>query len=131
MLAIPDHLLKKEGPLSPEEYELVTSHTLIGDRLCANLRSLASVRPIVRHHHEKCDGSGYPDALRGDAIPLLAQILGIVDLYDAVTTRRPYQDAKPSEMAFGILRTQADRGWRRHDLVEEFTSMMRNAPFAA
>jgi putative two-component system response regulator len=131
MLAIPDHLLKKEGPLSAEEYELVTSHTVIGDRLCANLRSLASVRPIVRHHHEKCDGSGYPDRLRGDAIPLLAQILGIVDLYDAVTTRRPYQDAKPSDVAFNILRTQAERGWRRHDLVEEFTSMMRNAPFAA
>ena len=60
MLAIPDDVLRKEGPLSGEEYEVVTSHTVIGDRLCANLRSLNSVRPIVRHHHEKCDGSGYP-----------------------------------------------------------------------
>ena len=130
MLAIPDDVLRKEGPLSGEEYEVVTSHTVIGDRLCANLRSLNSVRPIVRHHHEKCDGSGYPDSLRGDAIPLLAQIMGIVDAYDAITTRRPYHEAQPSESAFGILSAQVERGWRRRDLVEEFTSMMRNAPFA-
>jgi putative two-component system response regulator len=130
MLAIPDYVLRKEGPLSDEEYRVVTSHTVIGDGLCANLRSLTSVRPIVRHHHEKCDGSGYPDGLRGDAIPVLAQIMGIVDAYDAITTRRPYHDAQPSESAFAILASQVERGWRRRDLVDEFTSMMRSAPFA-
>jgi response regulator RpfG family c-di-GMP phosphodiesterase len=83
----------------------------------------------VRHHHEKCDGSGYPDSLRGDAIPLLAQIMGIVDAYDAITTRRPYHDAQPSDSACSILRAQVEQGWRRRDLVEEFTSMMRQAPF--
>ena len=70
-------------------------HTVIGDRLCGELRSLRQVRPIVRHHHERLDGSGYPDGLRGDAIPLLAQIIGIVDVFDALTTERPYKRRCP------------------------------------
>jgi putative two-component system response regulator len=131
MLAIPDGVLKKETQLSPEEYELIKSHTVIGDTMCGNLRSLSSVRPIVRHHHEKLDGSGYPDGLTGDGIPLLAQIMGIVDLYDAVTTSRPYQDAKPTEAAVDILRRQVECGWRRQDLAEEFIAMVRGATFVA
>jgi putative two-component system response regulator len=127
MLAIPDDVLKKQAALNQDEYALVKSHTVIGDGLCTNLRSLAAVRPIVRHHHEKYDGSGYPDALRGDDIPLLAQIMGIVDLYDAVTTARPYQDAQQSDAAVEILRRQVAHGWRRHDLVEEFVAMTRGA----
>ena len=91
MLAIPDSLLRKTGPLDPDEFELMKSHTTVGDSLCGNLRSLDSVRPIIRHHHERYDGSGYPDGLAGDEIPLVAQIMGVVDVYDAVTTRRPYQ----------------------------------------
>jgi len=130
MLAIPDPVLKKEERLSPEEYELIKSHTLIGDSLCEKLRSLSSVRPIVRHHHERFDGSGYPDGLQGDDIPLLAQIVGIIDVYDAVTTRRSYQQAKPTDAAVEILRRQAGQGWRRHDLVEEFVGMIRSGGFA-
>ena len=91
MLAIPDPVLRKSGPLEPEEYDLIKSHTLIGDSLCSNLRSLQAVRPIVRHHHERLDGSGYPDGLKGDAVPVLAQIMGITDVFDALTTNRPYQ----------------------------------------
>jgi putative two-component system response regulator len=130
MLAIPDPVLKKEGKLSPEEYELVKSHTVIGDSLCGKLRSLSSVRPIVRHHHERFNGSGYPDRLQGDEIPLLAQIVGIIDVYDAVTTRRSYQQAKPTDAAVEILRRQVEHGWRRHDLVEEFAAMIRGGGFA-
>lgn len=130
MLAIPDPLLRKEGGLSPEEYELVKSHTVVGDSLCAKLRSLSSVRPIVRHHHERLDGSGYPDGLQGDAIPLLAQIVGIIDVYDAVTTRRAYQQAESTDAAVEILRRQVVHGWRRHDLVEEFVAMIRGGGFA-
>ncbi|PYR92651.1 MAG: metal-dependent phosphohydrolase [Acidobacteria bacterium] len=129
MLAIPDPVLKKEGKLSPEEYELVKSHTVIGDSLCGKLRSLSSVRPIVRHHHERFDGSGYPDGLRGDDIPLVAQIVGIIDVYDAVTTRRSYQQPKPTDAAGAILRRQVEHGWRRHDLVEEFITMIRGGGF--
>ena len=125
MLAIPDSVLRKLGPLAPEEYELVKSHTVIGDTLCANLRSLQAIRPIIRHHHERLDGSGYPDGLAGDDIPLLAQIISVVDVYEALTTRRPYQDTRPPREAIEILRQHAGRGWRRHDLVEGFTQIVK------
>lgn len=130
MLAIPDPVLRKEGKLSQEEYELIKSHPVIGDTLCAKLRSLSAVRPIVRHHHERYDGSGYPDGLQGEEIPLLAQIVGVIDVYDAVTTRRSYQQARPADAAVEILRRQVANGWRRHDLVEEFVSMIRSGGFA-
>lgn len=123
MLAIPDSVLRKPGALEPEEFDLVKSHTVVGDSLCANLRSLQSVRPIVRHHHERLDGSGYPDRLSGDKVPLLAQILSIVDVYDAVTTQRPYQRAHSIEQAVAVLGQQADKGWRRRDLVAAFTEL--------
>ena len=124
MLAIPDAVLQKTGPLEPEEYELVKSHTVIGDRLCAGLRSLRAVRPIIRHHHERHDGSGYPDGLSGDAIPLTAAIMGIVDVFDAVTTRRPYQRAQSLEEAVAVLQRQVGLGWRRRELVEEFAALV-------
>jgi putative two-component system response regulator len=96
---------------------------VIGDRLCGELRSLRQVRPIVRHHHERLDGSGYPDGLRGDEIPLLAQIMGIVDVYDAITTERPYKPAATTEQACEELRREVERGWRRQDLVETFITL--------
>lgn len=126
MLAIPDAVLRKAGPLEPEEYELVKSHTVVGDRLCAGLRSLRHVRPIVRHHHERHDGSGYPDGLAGDAIPLTAAVMGIVDVFDAVTTRRPYQRAQSLEEAVAVLQRQVGLGWRRGDLVEEFAALVHS-----
>jgi putative two-component system response regulator len=126
MLAIPDSVLRKSGPLDPEEYELMKSHTTVGDSLCGNLRSLEPVRPIIRHHHERNDGSGYPDGLKGDDIPLVAQIIGVVDVYDAVTTRRPYQGPHSSQEAIDILRGQVARGWRRPDLVDTFASLVES-----
>ena len=124
-VAIPDAVLFKSGPLSVAEYELVKTHTIIGDRLCSGLRSLRGVRAIVRHHHERLDGSGYPDRLRGDAIPLLAQIIGIVDVYDALTTTRPYKNALDERHASEELRGEAQRGWRRADLVDAFIAVER------
>ena len=100
------------------------SHTTVGDSLCGNLRSLEAVRPIIRHHHERYDGSGYPDGLVGDAIPLVAQIMGVVDVYDAVTTRRPYQGPHSAQESIAILRDQVARGWRRPDLVEAFAGLI-------
>jgi putative two-component system response regulator len=126
MLAIPDAVLRKSGRLDPEEFELMKSHTTVGDSLCAHLRSLEPVRPIVRHHHERLDGSGYPDGLKGDEIPLLAQIIGLVDVYDAVTTRRPYQGPHPDNEAVDILRGQVARGWRRADLVDKFAALVES-----
>ena len=124
MLAISDTVLRKSGPLDPAEYELVKSHTVVGDRLCSRLRSLQAVRPIIRHHHERENGSGYPDGLAGSAIPLLASIVGIVDLFDAVTTLRPYQRAQSMEEAVAVLWRQVDLGWRRRDLVSAFAALV-------
>jgi putative two-component system response regulator len=129
MLAIPDAVLRRPGRLEPEEFELVKSHTIIGDQLCGNLRSLQAVRPIVRHHHERLDGSGYPDGLRGDDIPLPAQIIAIVDVYDAVTTQRPYQRAQSIEQALDLLRQQVGCGWRNPELVEAFAQVVRSGRF--
>jgi putative two-component system response regulator len=126
MLAIPPSVILKAGPLEPEEFELMKSHTVRGDELVRNLRSLQSVRPIIRHHHERRDGSGYPDALRGDAIPLLAQIIGIVDVYDAVTTNRPYQPVQSTDEAVQVLRDQVERGWRSKEIVDAFVGVLKD-----
>ncbi len=119
-VGIPDNILMKPGPLTVAEYSLMKEHTVIGDRLCGELRSLRRVRPIVRHHHERQDGSGYPDALRGGAVPLLAQIMGVVDVFDALTTPRPYKEALPVDQADAMLLAEVERGWRDRDLVETF-----------
>lgn len=83
----------------------------------------------VRHHHERLDGSGYPDGLEGDAVPLLAQIIGIVDVFDAVTTQRPYQKVKSVAAAIDVLQEQADRGWRARDLVRRFVDLVESGRF--
>jgi putative two-component system response regulator len=124
MLAISDSVLRKKGVLEPEEYELIRSHPVIGDNLCAHLRSLQPVRAIVRHHHERLDGSGYPDALRGDDTPFVAQIMGLVDVYEAVTTERAYQQARSVTEAVETLRDHVRRGWRRHDITECFIDLI-------
>ena len=122
-VGIPDSILLKPGKLTATEFETMKRHTVIGDALCGDLRLLRPVRAIARHHHERSDGSGYPDGLRGDGIPLLAQITGIVDVYDALTSDRPYRKALTENAALEELREEARRGWRRADLVDEFVSI--------
>ena len=97
-IGIPDALLLKPSALTREEFELMKQHTVIGDRLCGELRSLRLVREIVRHHHERLDGSGYPDGLRGDEVSVLAQIVSTVDLYDACTSARPVSTGAPARV---------------------------------
>ena len=126
-IGIPDSVLLNAGKLSKAEFEQIKQHPIIGDRLCTGLRSLRHVCGIVRHHHERLDGSGYPDGLQGEAVPLLAQIMGIVDVYDAITTERPYKAAQPPEHAFEELRSEVARGWRRKDLVETFISVIQQS----
>ena len=122
-IGIPDSILLKPARLTPDEYEFMKQHTLIGDRLCGELRSLRLVRTIVRHHHEVLDGSGYPDGLRGSQVPLLAQIVGVVDLFDAITSSRPYRTALSREHAFAELRGESVRGRRDPRLVEAFITL--------
>jgi putative two-component system response regulator len=127
-VGIPDAILLKPAQLTQAEYLRIKEHPVIGDRLCGELRSLRQVRPIVRHHHERLDGSGYPDGLRGDGVPLLAQIMGIVDVYDAITTNRPYKKAALPERAFEELLDEVKLGWRRRDLVDAFIALKMDVP---
>jgi putative two-component system response regulator len=124
-VGIPDAILLKRGPLIPSEFRLMKTHTLIGERLCGSLRSLEKVRPIIRHHHERLDGSGYPDGLKGAGVPLLAQVIGIVDVFDALTTDRPYRAAQSAARAREELRDEVRRGWRDGALVESFLTIAR------
>jgi len=126
-VSVPDGILLKPGPLTPDEYTVMQRHTVVGDTILGNLRSLRPVRPIVRHHHERLDGSGYPDGLRGDAIPLLAQIVGLVDVYDALTTDRPYRTALAPEQAYEELSAEARKGWRDRVLVEGLIILGRSS----
>jgi putative two-component system response regulator len=125
-VGIPDAILLKPARLTAEEHAIMQDHVAIGDRLCGELRSLRQVRPIIRHHHERRNGTGYPDGLRGDAIPLFAQIIGIVDVFDALTTARPYKLALPAERACEELIDEANRGLHRRDLVEAFVAIARH-----
>lgn len=123
-VAIPDAILFKPGRLTPSEYELIQTHTVVGDRICAPLRTLSRARQIIRSHHELLDGTGYPDRLRGDAVPLLAQITGIADVFDALVTERPYRAAMDIGTAIETLRDDARAGTRDAALVEEFVAIV-------
>jgi len=122
-IAIPDRVLLKKGRLSRKEYDLMKQHPVVGDGLCRTVRSFDAVRPIVRHHHERLDGRGYPDGLAGDDIPLLAQIVSIVDVFDALTTDRPYRHALPVATAYQMMRDNARAGWCRDELLTAFIDL--------
>jgi putative two-component system response regulator len=122
-IGIPDLILLKPGPLTESEFEVVKQHPIIGSNLCEGLRTLRRALPIIRSHHERLDGSGYPDGLAGDAVPLLAQILSTVDVYDALTTPRPYKPALSREKALVTLLDEARRKWRSPELLQEFLAL--------
>lgn len=124
-VAVPDQILLKPGPLTPEERKVMQRHTIVGAGICSPLKSFRSVVPIIRHHHEKIDGSGYPDGLKGDAVPLTARILQTVDIYDALTTDRPYRKAMAPDRALGLMREEVKRGWWDGALVDELEAMVQ------
>ncbi len=119
-VAVPDNVLFKPGPLTDSEWETMKTHAERGEKICQGMRSLAPVLPIIRHHHERWDGSGYPDGLREEEIPLLARILQMADIFDALTTSRPYKQAMSADEAYRIIRTEEAKGWRDPKLVEAF-----------
>lgn len=125
-ISVPDRLLLKPGPLSDEEFEIVKRHTVVGDEICSELRALRPVRPIVRSHHERLDGSGYPDGLAGDAVPLAAQIVGLVDVYDAMTTTRPYKPAVSPDRALACLADEVRRNKHSAELYNQLVALVRN-----
>jgi putative two-component system response regulator len=123
-VAVPDHILLKPGPLDSEEWKIMKQHPIIGERICSPLKSFRHVLPIIRHHHEKLDGSGYPDGLKGKEIPLTAQIMQTVDVYDALTTARPYRKALSPKEAFAILNAEVKKGWWSGALVNHLESLV-------
>lgn len=123
-IAVPDAVLLKAGPLSEEEWSFMRMHTIEGERICAGLNAFRGVRPIIRHHHEKMDGSGYPDGLKGEEIPVSARVLQMVDIYDALITARPYKPAMSMTRALEIMQEEVHRGWRDPKIFAEFRAMM-------
>lgn len=123
-IIVPDAILHKATGLTLDEWAVMHGHPEAGERICAGIRSLRTVLPIIRHHHERLDGSGYPDGLAGDEIPLGARILQIIDVYDALTTARPYKKALGGDEALDILETEVRRGWWDGELFQEFRAMM-------
>ncbi len=126
-VAIPDAILLKPGRLKPEEMRIVREHPIVGERICAPLKSFRNVLPIIRHHHEKLDGTGYPDGLRGSEIPVTARVMQIVDVFDALTTERPYKQAFALADALQMMRDEIKRGWWDDDVFREFEKMV-NCP---
>lgn len=124
-VGIPDAVLLKKGQLTDEEWEIMRQHVIIGERICQPLRTMRGVLPIIRHHHERWDGTGYPDGLAGNEIPLLAQIFQIIDIYDALVSERPYKPAFTPEQALEILRQETERGWRNPTLIAKFAEFIR------
>jgi len=123
-VATPDAILCKPGPLDEHEWVIMRQHTTIGESICRPMRSLRPVLPIIRHHHERWDGGGYPDGLAGEQIPLLARILQLADIYDAIISRRAYKGPRPPEEALEIMRQEVARGWRDPDLFKLFVSII-------
>ncbi|MBI5084124.1 MAG: HD domain-containing protein [Acidobacteria bacterium] len=130
-IAVPDAILFKRGVLNEEEWTIMRSHTWKGEEICHRMRSLAPVLPIIRNHHEKWDGSGYPDSLAGEQIPLLSRILQLADIYDALTSRRSYKSAYTPEEAVAMIQQEAAMGWRDPELVSVFVEMVREPNFVA
>lgn len=120
-VAVPDSILLKPGRLNAQEAEVMRQHPITGERICAPLKSLRPILPIIRDHHERMDGTGYPDGLYGGEIPLKARILQVVDVYDALTHDRPYREALTSQEALGILHQEARYGWMDASLVWKFS----------
>lgn len=130
-IAVPDEILKKGTDLSPAEWEVMKLHPITGENICRPLKSLGLVLPIIRHHHEHTDGSGYPDGLLGGEIPLLPRILQVVDVYDALRTARPYKPALSHDHSAQTMREEAARGLWDPGLVAEYFSLLNRKHEAA
>ena len=123
-IGVPEAILNKPGPLTTEEFEVMKKHPEIGERICAPLKSMRPILPIIRSHHERPNGSGYPDGLSGEDIPLEARIVCLADIYDALATTRSYKKAFPRERCIEILREDAAKGMLDPNVVEAFVGYL-------
>jgi putative two-component system response regulator len=123
-IGISDAILSKPGPLDSEETMIVEQHPIVGEQICAPLKSFRHVLPLIRNHHERVNGSGYPDGLSGDQIPLTVRILQIVDICDALTSNRAYRHTLSLPRALIVLYEEAERGWLEESLVNQYASLV-------
>ena len=131
-VAVPDAILLKPGCLDPEEIRILQQHPILGEEICRPMKSFRRVLPIIRHHHEKLDGSGYPDGLKGSYIPLTARIMTIVDVFDALTTERPYKPSLTLGEALSVMEDEVRKNWWDPELFDVFYEVATAAqPFAA
>jgi putative nucleotidyltransferase with HDIG domain len=126
-VGLPPGLLEKAGPLTLEERRQMEEHPAIGERILANVENYSEIASIVRHHHERVDGNGYPDRLRGDEIPIVSRILAVADAYDAMTSDRPYREAMPTPVARMRL-AQAVESQFDTTVVAAFEAILAGAP---
>jgi putative two-component system response regulator len=124
-VGIPDAVLRKPGPLDEQEWAVMRTHVEIGVEICAPLRTFRPVLPIIRHHHERYDGHGYPDGLCGEDIPYLARVFQVADAFDALTSERPYRGALDPAQALEILATETGKGRWDAQVVRLFTELFR------
>jgi len=124
-VAVPDAILLKKGPLTDQEAAIMREHPVVGERICSGLKSFRLVLPIIRHHHEKANGTGYPDGLRGDEVPRTARVLQIIDVYDALRTSRPYKEAFSLEMTLRIMQEEVEKGWWDPEIFGEFRELLK------
>ena len=127
-LGIPDSILFKQGTLDADEWRLMRQHSEIGASLCSPLRTMRKTRDIIRHHHERWDGSGYPYGLKGEEIPLLARIFQIVDVYDALASERPYKTAWPPQKVIAVMEEETGKGLWDPELMARFMDIVRSRP---
>ncbi len=117
-IGVPDAILQKPGRLTDDEWKVIRSHPGKGEEICRPLRSLALALPIIRGHHERIDGRGYPDGLEGDDIPVGARIIACVDYFDAITTNRPYRQGSPLSEATGMILSESENGHLDKNITE-------------
>jgi putative two-component system response regulator len=123
-IGVPDKILNKAGALTTEERKIIRMHPVQGALICEKLKSIRGAIPVIRHHHERLDGTGYPDHLSGQEIPRAARVMAIVDIYDALTTNRSYRKQLPKEESLEIMWEEANKGWWDKEVLSEFEAML-------
>jgi putative two-component system response regulator len=128
-IAIDESILLKPGPLTEEEFEIIKTHPVIGENICRPLKTLRPVLPIIRHHQERFNGSGYPDRLSGSEIPIHANIIGLVDCFDALITERPYRKAMDKKKALEIMVKETNEGLWDPELFRILRYILEEGPY--